>query len=98
MLSSYISVQGGEVFIANSATSNVIGEGTIQFRSHDECITILQGVRHVPESRYTLISLRALHKEWFCFSSKGDLMRVSKEIYVMFQAERVSNVYMLWKS
>ena len=48
MFSSYTSVQGEEVFIGESATSKVIGEGTIQFRSHDGCITTLQGVRHVP--------------------------------------------------
>ena len=73
----------------NSATSKVIGEGTIQFRSHDGCITTLQGICHVPESRYNLISLGALHREGFCFSSKGDLMEVSKDTHVMFQDERV---------
>ena len=41
----------------NSAMSKVIGEGTIQFHSHDECITTLQGVHHVPESRCTISSL-----------------------------------------
>ena len=51
MFSSYTSVQGGEVFMRNSATSKVTGEGTIQFCSHDGCITTLQGIRHVPESR-----------------------------------------------
>ena len=60
MFSSYISVQGGEVFMTNSATSKVIDEGTIQFRSHDGCITTLQGVCHIPESRYNLISLGAV--------------------------------------
>ena len=50
------------------------------------------------ESRYNLISLGALHREWFCFNSKGDLMKVFKEAYVMFQAEHVGNVYMLWNS
>ena len=65
--------------MGNSATSKVIGEGTIQFRSHDRCITTFQGVRHVPESRHNLISLGALHREGFCFSLKGDLMKVSKE-------------------
>ena len=49
--SSYTSVQRGEVFMGNSSTSKVIGEGTIQFRSHDKYIITLQGVRHVPESR-----------------------------------------------
>jgi len=92
MFSSYTLVQGEEVFIGNSATSKVIGEGTIQFRSHDGCMTTLQGVRHVPESRYNLISLGALHKEGFCFSSKGDLMEVSKDTYVMFQAEHVGKI------
>ena len=79
----------------NSATSKVIGEGTIQFRSHDGCITTLQGVRHVPESRYNLISLEALHREEFSFSYEGDLIEVSKEGHVKFQVERVGNVYML---
>ena len=75
--------------------NKVIGEGIIQFRSYDGCITTLQGIRHVPESRYNLISLRALYKEGFCFISKGDLMEVSKETHAMFQAECVGNVYML---
>ena len=76
----------------------MIGEGTIQFRFYDGYITTLQGIRHVPESRYTLISLGALHREEFCFSSKGDLIEVSKDAHVMFQAERVGNVYMLQNS
>jgi len=82
----------------NFATRKVIGEETIQFRSHDGCITIFQGVCHVPKSRYNLISLGALHKKGFCFCSKDDLMEVFKEAHVMFQAERVGNVYMLWNS
>jgi len=79
----------------NFATSKVIGEGTIQFWSHDGCITTLQGVRHVHESRHNLISLGALQREGFCFSLKGDLMKVFKEVHVMFQAECVCNAYML---
>ena len=73
-------------------------EGTIQFYSHDGCITTLQGVHHVPESRHNLISLGALYEEGFNFSSEGDLMEVSKEARVKFQAKRVGNVYMLQNS
>jgi len=98
MFSSYTSVKGGEVFIGNSTTSKVIGKGTIQFRSHDGCITTLQDSDHVPKSRYNLISLGALHREGFCFSSKGDHMEAFKEAHVMFQAERVGNVHMLRNS
>ena len=81
--------------MGNSATSKVIGEGTIQFRSYDGCITTLQSVHQVPELRYNLISLGVLQGEEFCFSSKGDLMEFSKEAYVKFQVERASNEYML---
>ena len=98
MFSSYTLVQKGEVFIENSATSKVIGEGTIQFQSHDGCITTLQGIRHILESRYNFISLGALQEEGFCFSLKGDLIEVSKETYVMFQVERVGNVYIMRNS
>jgi len=84
--------------MGNSATIKVIGKGTIQFRSHDGCITTLSSVHHVPESRYNLISLGALHREGFCFSSKGNLIEVSKKADVMFQAEHVGNVYILRNS
>jgi len=73
----------------------VIGEGTIQFWSHDGCITTLQGVRHVPELRYNLVSLGTLQGEGFSLSSEGDLIEVFKEAHVKFQAERVGNIYML---
>ena len=59
----------------------MFGKEIIQFRSHDGSITTLQGVCHVPESRYNLISLGALHREGFYFSSKGDLMKVFKGPY-----------------
>ena len=68
----------------NSSTSKVIGERTILFRSHDGCITTLQGVRHVPELKYNLISLGVLQGKGFSFSSKSDLMEVSKEAHVKF--------------
>jgi len=84
MFSSYTLVQGGLVFTRNSATSKVINEGTIQIRSHDGCITTLQRVRHVPKSRYNLISLGALHGEEFNFKTEGDLMEVFKDAHVKF--------------
>ena len=62
--------------MGNSVMRKVIGEGKIQFCFHDGCITTLQDIRHVPESRYNLISLGAQHREGFCFSLKGDLMEV----------------------
>ena len=82
----------------NSTTRKVIGEGTIQFRLHDGCITTFQGVLCVPESRYNLISLGTLHREGFNFNSEGNLMKVSKEAHVKFQVERVCDVYMLRNS
>ena len=84
--------------MGNSATRKVIDERTIQFRSHDGCITTLQGIFHVSESRYNLISLGALQGEGFSFSFKSDLIGVSKEAHVKFQAESADNVYMLQNS
>ena len=71
----------------NFATSKVTDEGTIQFLSHDGCINTVQGVRHVSESRYNLISLGVLHRAGFCFSLKGDLMKVFKEVHVMLKTK-----------
>ena len=82
----------------NSTTNKVIGKRTIQFRSHDECITTFQDVHHVPKSRYNLISLGALHGEGSNFNSEGDLMKVFKDVKVKFKAECVYIVYMLRNS
>ena len=71
--------------MGNSTTSKVIGEGIIQFRSHDGCIATLQDVPHVPESRYNLISLETLQIEVFSFSSEGDPIKVSKDAHVKFR-------------
>ena len=81
--------------MGNSTTRKVIGKGTIQFCSHGRCITTIQGVCHVLNSRYNLISLGALQGEGFGFSfdSESDLMKVSKEAHVKFQAECIDNVY-----
>ena len=76
----------------------MIGEETIQFHSHDGCITTLQGIGHILESRYNLISLGALHGEGFNFSSEDYLMEVFKNAHVKFQVEHVGNVYMLQNS
>jgi len=70
--------------MGNSTTSKKIDEGTIQFRSHDGCIITLQGVRHLPKSRYNLISLRILQGDGFSFSYEGDLMKVFKDTHVKF--------------
>jgi len=72
--------------MGNSTASKVIGKGTIQFYSHNGCITTRQGLHHVPESRYNLISLGALHGEGFNFGSEGDLMKVFNDAHVKFQA------------
>ena len=55
----------------------------------------LQGIRHILELRYNLISLGDLHGEWFNFSSEDDLMKVFKDAHVKFQGDRIGNVYML---
>jgi len=44
----------------------------------------LQGIRHILELRYNLISLGDLHGEWFNFSSEDDLMKVLKDAHVKF--------------
>ena len=66
--------------------SEVIGKEIIQFRSHNGCITTLQGVCHVLESRYNNISLGTLYGEGFSFSSEDDLIEVFKEAHEKFQA------------
>ena len=95
MFTSYTSVRGGVVYMANSSRSKVVGKGSIQFRSHDGYVTTLHGVSHVPGSRCNLISLGTLHREGFLFRSNCGLMEISKMARVTFAAKLVGNVYEL---
>ena len=64
--------------MGNSVTNKVIGEGTIQFQSHDGCITTLQGVRYVPESRYNLHLLEPYIKKGSVLDRKVILWKFPK--------------------
>ena len=83
--------------MGNSTTSKVIGKGTIQFRLMMNASLLFKTFVIFP-NQGTISSLGALQGECFSFSTDGDLMEVSKEAHVKFQAERVDNVYMLQNS
>ena len=64
----------------------------------NQCIPTLQGVHLFPNQGTISSILEPLQGKGFSFSSEGDLMEVSKEAHVIFQAERVNIVCMLWNS
>ena len=54
----YQKLNGGSVYLGNNQTCKVIGIGTVKIRSTDGTIRLLRNLRHVPDLKRNLISLR----------------------------------------
>ena len=59
--------------MAKSATSKVVGIGSVRLRSHHNTSCTLNEVRHVPLMAKNLISLSLLDNKGFSFQGAGGL-------------------------
>ena len=84
--------------MGNYSTSKVICERTIQFRSHDGCITLFMAFLMFSNQGTISSLLEPYIEKGFVSFRKGDLMKVFKKAHMMFQIKRVGNVYMLQNS
>ena len=81
----------------NSATRNMIGEEIIQFFfMMDASLLFKAFVMFLNQDTISSL-LEPYMEKGFNFSSEGDLIEVSKDTHVKFQAERVGNIYILLK-
>lgn len=56
----YREIDRGKVIMGNKSTSKVVGIGSIKLKLEDGTMKILSNVKHVPELKRNLISLRVL--------------------------------------
>ena len=91
----YKPYNGSMVQMGNDATCPVIGISTMKIKMFDEVVRVLSNVRHVPDLRRNLISLRVLDNFGHSYSSKGGIMKITKSSLMVMKEQKVSMLYRL---
>ena len=58
VLKNYVAGNFGNVYLANETMLNVVGQGDVRIRVHTDSVWKLHKVRHIPELKRNLISVR----------------------------------------
>ena len=92
----YRSINCGSVRMGNDATCTIIGMGTIKIKMSDGVVRTLEEVRHIPDMRKNLISLKTLDSKGYSYKSENEIMKVSKGVMVVMTGQKISSsVYKL---
>ena len=91
----YKPYNGGMVQMGNDATCSVIGIGTVKIKMFDGVVRVLNNVKHVPNLRKNLISLRVLDDLGYSYSSNGGIMKITKGALMVMKGQKISTLYRL---
>lgn len=92
---SYKSYSGGSVLIGNGAVCKTIGIWTIKIKTFDGIVRTLSDVRHVPDLKKNLISLRAFNSNGCKYTTTGGVLKVSKGYMIVMKGQMTGNLYWL---
>ena len=88
----YRLINYGFVSIGNDASCKVIGIWNIKIKMFDGVVRTLCDVRHVPNLRKNLISLGVLNSNEFCYKSKSEVMKVSKDSMIVMKDKKLQGI------
>nr|ABA91380.1 retrotransposon protein, putative, Ty1-copia subclass [Oryza sativa Japonica Group] len=72
----YEAVQGGTVLMGDDTPCEVAGIGIVQIKMFDGCIRTLSDVRHFPNLKRSLISLRTLDRKGYKYSGGDGILKL----------------------
>ena len=82
--------------MGNDASCKVIGIENIRIKMFDGVVRTLCDIKHVPNLRKNLISLGVLNSNEFCYKSKSEVMKVSKDSMIVMKGYKIArNIYKL---
>ena len=81
--------------MGNDATCPIIGIDTVKIKMFDGIVRVLSNVRHVPDLKKNLISLRVLEDLGYSYLSKGGIMKITKGTLMVMKGQKVSTLYRL---
>ena len=91
----YKPYNGGLVQMGNDAICPVIGICTVKIKMFDGVVRVLSNVRHILDLRKNLISLGVLEDLGYSYTSKGEIMKITKGALMVMKGQKVSTLYRL---
>ena len=92
---SYEPIDGGNVLMADDSVCKIVGIGSIKLRTHVGKIVTLHDVRHVPQLKKNLISLRVLDNKGFSYKGEGGALYVMKGSSVVLKGTLRGSLYVV---
>ena len=84
--------------MSNDVLCKTVGIGNIYMRMFDGHVRTFMNVRHIPNLKKNLLSLRALKAQECKFSGTDGGFKVTKGSMLILKRERTANLYMMTKS
>ena len=81
--------------MGDDAICPIIGIGIVKIKIFDGVVKVLSNVRHVPDFRKNLISLGVLDDLGYSYSSKGGIMKITKDALMVMKGQKISTLYRL---
>lgn len=90
---SYKVIDGGKVLMGNNMACKVVGIGTVKVKLADGSIKTFSNVRHVPDLKRNLISLRMLDQPGCTFRGENGVLKISKGALQIMKGTRINGLY-----
>ena len=82
----------------NDVVCKTVSIDNIRMRMFDGQVRTFTNVRHIPNLKKNLLSLRALEARWHKFSGADSRIKVIKGSMAILEGKQTSNLYKLIKS
>lgn len=69
-------VSGGSVHVGNKTTSDVRGIRTLRIKNQNRSMSLLTGVRYIPEMVQNLLSIKTMEELGYRFESKKGILSI----------------------
>ena len=81
--------------MGNDVAYKVVGIGIIRIKKHDGIVRTLTDVRHVPNLKKILISLRTLDSNRCTYKVGSGVLRISNGALVVMKGKKINGLYTL---
>ena len=94
IIQNYVAGNFGKVYLADGLALDVMGMGDFQILLPNGSVWLLEKVRHIPDLRRNLISVRQLDDEGHAILFVGGTWKVTKGVRVLDREKKTGTLYM----
>ena len=94
IIQNYVAGDFGKVYLADSIALDVVGMEDVRILLPNGSVWLLEKVRHIPDLRRNLISVRQLDDEGHAILFVGGTWKVTKGVRLLARGKKTGTLYM----